>query len=149
MVIIHTAGISKTQTETTLDLMQKSDFQFYETGSQVFRDKIPSDLDFFTERNAEIEKWLCKNGFYYLEKRYVEDRGECYILDSNLLGVYRKEHYEQGGKQIDVQIVLDASKKEHAQNMILRNSDWRKIYNVLSKKDRTFFWNAVMTSLKL
>ena len=123
-----------------LQILLSSAFQFFLTGSRYFGDKTPNDHDFFVEDSRELRRFLEEHRFEYLGIQYADESRLDYVLDENLRGVYRKIH---NGVQYDVQIVRSAKVKNTAQEMICKDSNLRKVYNLLEKKDRTYFWNAI------
>ena len=122
---------------TMLFELQNSDLDFYLTGSRFFNTKNKnSDYDFFVEDSPRVRQLLKNLGFERLNNSAY--------LDDNTVVVYRyisKNRDIWCPGHIDVQIVIDAVKKQCVQNIIKYN-------NFIMTSDKTYaktVWNTLMS----
>lgn len=121
---------------TMLFELQNSDLDFYLTGSRFFNtNNKNSDYDFFVEDSPRVRQLLKNLGFERLNNSAY--------LDNNTIIVYRyisKNRDIWCPGHIDVQIVIDAVKKQCVQNIIKYN-------NFIMTSDKTYaktVWNTLM-----
>lgn len=111
--------------------LQNSDLDFYLTGSRFFNtNNKNSDYDFFVEDTPGVRQFLKSLGF--------EKLNNSTYLDNNTIIVYR---YMSRKNHIDIQIVVDAVKKQSVQNIMKYN-------DFILTGDKTYaktVWNTLMS----
>mgnify|MGYP000864027683 CR=1 FL=1 len=125
--------------------LQNSDLDFYLTGSRFFNNhRENSDYDFFVEDSPGVRQFLKSLGFSKLNNSaYLDDntvvvyrympKSDCYITND---GYTIKNH-----NHIDIQIVVDAVKKQSVQNIMKYN-------DFILTGDKTYaktVWNTLMS----
>lgn len=119
---------------TILFELQNSDLDFYLTGSRFFNNhRENSDYDFFVEDSPGVRQFLKSLGFSKLNNSAY--------LDDNTVVVYRYMPKSGYYITIDIQIVVDAVKKQSIQNIMKYN-------DFILTGDKTYaktVWNTLMS----
>lgn len=119
---------------TMLFELQNSDLDFYLTGSRFFNThNNNSDYDFFVEDTPGVRQFLKSLGFSKLNNSAY--------LDDNTVVVYRYMPKSGYYITIDIQIVVDAVKKQSVQNIMKYN-------DFILTGDKTYaktVWNTLMS----
>lgn len=119
---------------TMLFELQNSDLDFYLTGSRFFNNhRENSDYDFFVEDTPGVRQFLKSLGFSKLNNSAY--------LDDNTVVVYRYMPKSGYYITIDIQIVVDAVKKQSVQNIMKYN-------DFILTGDKTYaktVWNTLMS----
>jgi len=114
--------------------LQNSDLDFYLTGSRFFNNhRENSDYDFFVEDTPGVRQFLKSLGFSKLNNSAY--------LDDNTVVVYRYMPKSGYYITIDIQIVVDAVKKQSIQNIMKYN-------DFILTGDKTYaktVWNTLMS----
>jgi predicted nucleotidyltransferase len=114
--------------------LQNSDLDFYLTGSRFFNNhRENSDYDFFVEDSPGVRQFLKSLGFSKLNNSAY--------LDDNTVVVYRYMPKSGYYITIDIQIVVDAVKKQSIQNIMKYN-------DFILTGDKTYaktVWNTLMS----
>ena len=122
-----------------LDEMEKSEFDFFLTGSRFFGGhRSDSDYDFFVDNASidgkRVELFLSKLGFNTQEYPLYKDE--------QTVEVYKHKHFP-----IHIQITEDATLKKDIQNTIdkaqLQNTWAQEYLRSASPADKTNFWNFI------
>jgi len=122
------------------DILQKSGIELFLTGSRYFGGARPdSDWDFYCEYQEGLTEALIKEGFHIEQHTHYDDPNTVRYNDNNTTLVLHKGR--RGNPEIHIQIVVSAELKSRVQN----NSNFRAVYNSLSKKERTALWNMAYT----
>lgn len=115
-----------TKIHEVITQMNKSEFDFYLTGSRFFGGaQADSDWDFFAEYSNEIVSFLLNIGFRYKPTNNYFDRQTIEVLEF--------------GREIDVQLVNNATIKNTAQE-IMRATKW---YTITDVNLRRVIWNEL------
>src|SRR5690606_2474031 len=115
-----------TKIHEVITQMNRSEFDFYLTGSRFFGGaQADSDWDFFAEYSNEIVSFLLNIGFRYKPTNNYFDRQTIEVLEF--------------GREIDVQLVNNATIKNTAQE-IMRATKW---YTITDVNLRRVIWNEL------
>lgn len=126
-------------------VLEQSPFTFYLTGSRYFGDAVEnSDWDFFVQHDRGVISFLESHGF-----ELVHRRNEKY-KDEICLYTYRKLCPELGyGRAacVDIQVVIDAPRKNKAQEYIVQHVLLNVMLKQMKKKwgkgAAEYIWNLV------
>ncbi|HWY34243.1 MAG TPA: hypothetical protein VNX68_06320 [Nitrosopumilaceae archaeon] len=94
--------------ESILSKMEKSEFLFHLTGSRYFVGRGSNDADYFTLYTEQVEHFLRELGFSAISKREYGDLNCTLVMRG----------WDDGGLQIDVQLVKDVELKIQVQEKL-------------------------------
>jgi len=136
----HTVS-PKTDQERILDLLAESEYVFHLTGSRFFKTHTSlSDWDFFVQDDfrkgglivGTIRQFLYKNQFALMPK-------SDYL--STAQGI--NDVYQHLAANVQIQVIVDAGKKEKIQASILKNDNLMQIIKMRNKDRIKGMWETL------